>query len=81
MLRLWIASGAMGRVAGSGALLYLATVTALALTFTALHWCTICLYASIRRLGVMLAARVPRLLAALESIPREEYWAPRLKLL
>eukprot|EP00438_Fugacium_kawagutii_P032149 Skav231567 [mRNA] locus=scaffold481:183900:184777:- [translate_table: standard] len=24
----------------------------------------------------MLAARVPRLLAALESIPREVYWAP-----
>lgn len=28
----------------------------------------------LRRLGVMLAARVPRLLAALKSATREEYW-------
>lgn len=31
-----------------------------------------------RRLGVMCAARVPRLLAALESVTREDYWAPEL---
>ena len=30
----------------------------------------------LRRLGVMLAARVPRLLAALHSMTREDYWVP-----
>ncbi|CAK9017622.1 unnamed protein product [Durusdinium trenchii] len=33
---------------------------------------------SFLRLGVMLAARVPRLLAALHSVTREEYWADPL---
>lgn len=37
------------------------------------HW-YLAISFHLRRLGVMLAARVPRLLAALKSATREEYW-------